>query len=180
MNDQQSPQTHSQAGMRAFQAGEYEVAADAFDTAAQGYSAQGDLPSAAEMQNNRSVALLKAGKAAEALVAASGTDEFFAQMGDIRRQGMAIGNQAGALEALGRLKEALEKYQQSADLLKAAGDQASRAHLLESLSALQLRTGNHLQAMATMQAALESKKKLTVRERFLKKLLKVPFRMLGR
>ncbi len=167
-----------QAGMQAFQAGEYPAAAAHFAEAAQAYAADGDAPAAAEMQNNRSVALLKAGKAGEALEAANGTDEVFAQIADLRRQGMALGNQAAALEALGQLKEALEKYEHSAELLKKTNETQLRAHVLESLSALQIRTGNQLQAMATMQSALASKKKLSLKDRLLNNLLKVPLRMM--
>lgn len=177
-----SSQAHPsvQAGLQAFQAGDYQAAATHFEEAAQACASAGDAPAAAEMQNNRSVALLKAGNAAEALQAAGGTDEVFAQIADLRRQGMALGNQAAALEALGRLKEASEKYERSAELLKQTGETQLRAHVLESLSALQLRTGNQLQAMATMQSALASKKKLSLKDRLLNNLLKVPFRMIHR
>jgi len=49
---------------------------------------------------------------------------------------------------------------------------------LKSISALQIRTGHQLEALASMDAALSNQKKLSMQERFLKKLLDVPMRML--
>jgi hypothetical protein len=74
------------------------------------------------MSSNRSVALLQAGDAREALQAAQGLERVFALAGDTRRQAMALGNEAAALDALNQNKVALEKYQQCAELLKQAGD----------------------------------------------------------
>ena len=65
---------------------------------------------AAEMSNNESVALLQAGQPGRALEAARGTDALFASASDPKRQAMALGNQAAALDALGRSDEALETY----------------------------------------------------------------------
>lgn len=61
-----------------------------------------------------SVALLQAGRAQEALNAALGTDQDTGQAKDIKRQGMAVGNQAAALDGLNRYDEAI---QHSNDLL---------------------------------------------------------------
>jgi tetratricopeptide (TPR) repeat protein len=161
-----------------YQAGRYPEAAGLFEQAARQYSLGGDELNAAEMANNRSVALLQAGDAQGALDAVEGTDQVFAQAGDVRRQALAIGNQATALEVLKRLDDALERYRQSAALLKQIGDEENRAVVLKSISALQVRTGHQLEALASMDAALSVQKKLTLQERFLKKLLDVPMRML--
>jgi hypothetical protein len=96
----------------------------------------------------------------------------------VRRQALAIGNQAAALEGLKRLDEALERYRLSASLLKQVGDEENRSVVLKSISSLQIRTGHQLEALATMDAALSNQKKLSLQERFLKKLLNVPMRML--
>lgn len=165
---------------KAYEAGEYEEATQAFAAAVKLYQEGGDALMAAEMANNQSVCALKAGDAPAAWEAARDTDRVFAEAGDVRRQGMALSNQAAAKEALGSLKEAEELYTQSVDLLKQAGETEMRSMALKSLSSLQVRRGEHLQAMATMQTALTGKKKLSLQERFLQKLLKVPFRMLNR
>lgn len=69
------------------------------------------------MANNCSVAYLKAGNAAAALEAVTGTDAIFAEKGDRLRQAMALGNQAAALEGLNQLDAAIGSYNQSAELL---------------------------------------------------------------
>lgn len=165
---------------KAFRAGNFSEAADLYKQAAEVNMAHEDAPQAAENMNNRSVALLQAGDAAGALQAAQGTEQVFAQAGDLRRQGLALGNQAAALDALGRLDEALERYRQSSDLLKQVGDKESRAVVLKSISVLQIRTGKHLEAVATMDAALDNQPKPSFKERLLKKLLDIPFKIMGR
>lgn len=161
-----------------YQDGQYPEAAGLFEQAARQYSQGGDSVNAAEMANNRSVALLQAGDAQGALDAANGTDAVFEQAGDARRQALAIGNQAAALEGLNRLDEAMERYRQCSNLLKQVGDNENRSAVLKSISTLQIRTGRQLEALASMDAALSNQKKLGLQERLLKKLLDVPMRML--
>ena len=95
----------------------------------------------AEMRNNISVALLQAGKPQESLAAALDTDQVFADAKDIKRQGMALGNQAAALEALNRYDEAIEKYDLAAQLFDQAGEGDLRALVMKSSAAIKLKTG---------------------------------------
>ncbi len=175
-----TPQQRARQAEKAYQAQQYAQAADLFEQAAQTFTAQGDVLSAAEMSSNRSVALLQAGDANGAYQAAQGVDRVFALAGDTRRQAMAVGNEAAALEGLNQLQPALLKYQECAELLKQVGDNESRAMVLKSISQIQMRTGHQLEALASMDAALEQHKRLSIKERMLKKLLKVPFQMLNR
>lgn len=96
----------------------YLAAADLFLQAAQAYTGAQDLLNAAEMKNNQSVALLKAGRANEALQATEGTEEVFQQAGDRKRQGMAISNRAAALEELGQWDAALAEYDRAASVFE--------------------------------------------------------------
>jgi tetratricopeptide (TPR) repeat protein len=176
----QTPKELSKAGETAYQAGDYLEAAQHFEVAAMGHAAQGENLMAAEMSNNQSVALLQAGEAQAALESATDTDDIFAVAGDTRRQAMAIGNQAAALDALGRLEEAEEAYQRSAALFTEIGEDKLRANVMQSLSQLQLRTGRQLEALATMQSGIEDIKRPSLRQRILKKLLKTPFKLLDR
>jgi tetratricopeptide (TPR) repeat protein len=178
MNELATSQELSTQARQAYDTGNFPEAARLFKTAAEVLSAGGDRLGAAEQENNRSVALLKASDAQGALLAVQGTDQVFKQAGDVRRQAIALGNLAAALEASGKLTEALDNYQQSADLLKQVNDTELRTFALKNLSALQLRMGRQFEAMASMDAALNPKKKMTLVEKILKKLLKVPLRML--
>ncbi len=85
-------------GKSAFESGRYEVAAGLFRSAMQDYAAREDALNAAEQNNNLSVTLLKMGRAQEALDTVMGTDKVFEAAHDTRRQGMALNNQAAALE----------------------------------------------------------------------------------
>ncbi|MDH5507226.1 MAG: hypothetical protein OEZ02_08405 [Anaerolineae bacterium] len=178
--DTKTPQELNQAGKSAYQSGDYLAAAQAFEAAAAGFSAQGLPLDAAEMANNQSVSLLQAGEAQAALDALAGSEAAFASAGDIHRQAMAIGNQAAALDALGQLPEAEAAYLRSAELLQQSGDEQLRANVIQSISRVQMRSGRQLEALATMQAGLDSIEKPSLRQRMLKKLLKAPFKLLNR
>jgi tetratricopeptide (TPR) repeat protein len=164
---------------KAYRSGKYAESAGLFQQAAEGFTLGRNALKAAEMSNNRSVALLQAGDAQGALAAAQGTETVFAGAGDTYRQALALGNQAAALDALNQPGEALERYWQCSDLLKSIGEKEYRASVLKSISALQIRTGKQFEALASMDAALDNQKRLTLQERFLKKLLDIPMRMLG-
>lgn len=178
MTTDSSPSQIDKQARLAYQDGDYRQAALLFQTAAERLLASGNELAAAEMRNNQSVALLRAGDAATALQAVLGTEEIFAQAGEPRLTAMALGNQAAAREAIGQLPQALVLYQQTAEMLAQTGDQELRGVVLQSLSALQLRMGKQFEAMASMQSALNTRKRLSLKERFLNQLLKIPFRML--
>jgi tetratricopeptide (TPR) repeat protein len=170
------PRDLDKKGKEAFKKKHYADAALLFQSAAQAYATTNDIVNAAEMANNWSVAALKAGDGEAALNAADGTPEIFADAGDQLREGMAYGNIGAAYEALGKFDEAMFAYEKSAELLKEAGEHDTRLHVMQALSALQLRTGKQLQALATMQAGLEGVSTRSPKQKFLKKLLDLPTR----
>jgi tetratricopeptide (TPR) repeat protein len=172
MPDVLTPQQLAEEGKSAFQKGQFESAANSFAAAAEGFSVAGNPLDSTEMKNNQSVALLKAGNAQGAFDTVSGTEWVFQAAGDIRRQGLAAGNEASALEALGRLDEAAQKYRHSADLLSEAGEDQMRAHVLESLSALQIRQGKAMDAVYSMQSGVVGVKKPSLKQSLTKTLLK--------
>ncbi len=162
----------AETGKRAFEAGEYESAAGAFASAANGYASLNDEVNAAEMKNNLSVALLQAGKAREALDAVLGTEQIFARARDLKRQGMAVGNQAAAFESLQRFDEALTAYERSAQFFAEAGEGDLRAMVLKSAAALKLKRGRVAESAFKMIGSLEAKQKPSLFERLLKFLLR--------
>lgn len=175
-----TPQKLTAEGKTAYERGDFSAAASAFVAAAEGYQTAGDALNAAEMANNACVAYLQIGDAAQALKMVENTPAVFASAGDLRRQGMALGNLGSALEGVSRVDEAEQAFQQSADLLDQAGEKSMRANVLQSLSALQLRTGRQLQALASMQAGLDGVEKPTPQQSLLKRLLRIPFRLLNK
>jgi tetratricopeptide (TPR) repeat protein len=158
----------AEQGKRAFQEKKFEAAAGLFQQAAQAFSLEHNNLMAAEMQNNKSVALLQTGKALEALDAAANTDEIFAAAQDTKRQAMALGNQAAALDALHRYEEALVKYERSADLFAQANEGDMRAMVLKSAAAIKLKTGKITESAFKMIGSLDAKEKPSIFERIMK------------
>jgi tetratricopeptide (TPR) repeat protein len=176
----ENPEQIIEQAKTAYQDEDYGRAAELFKTAQECYAGVGDQPNAAEMANNRSVALLKAGDASGALQAVEGTDEVFAQAGDVKKQAMALANQAAALEGLKKFTEALQLYEKSSELLKQIGEKELRAYVLKSISAIQLRQGNRLEAVASMEASLDNKPNPGMQDRFVKRLIQWVYQLLGR
>lgn len=167
------PQQLAEQGKQAFVAKQFDQAASCFTEAASAYEALDDTLNAAEMKNNLSVALLQAGNAQAAYEAAAGTDEIFAQAGDSKRQAMAYGNQASALDAMKKFDQALEAYEKSAALFAEAGETEMRSMVLQSAATIELRRGKVTDSALSMIGSVESTKKPNLLQRFLKLILRI-------
>jgi tetratricopeptide (TPR) repeat protein len=172
MSEITDPQALNEQGKQAFQAGQLEQAVDSFRAAALAYVSSHDELNAAESRNNLSVALLQLGKSQESLEAALGTDELFAKAGDLKRQGMALGNQAAALESLKRFDEALAAYEHSAVVFEQAGEGDLRAMVLKSAAGVKLRSGKVKESVFKMVGSLEAKQNPSIFERILRTLVR--------
>jgi tetratricopeptide (TPR) repeat protein len=164
--------TLSANATRLYQEGDFENAARLFGEAASAFQAQGSAPDAAEMKNNQSVAFLQSGNPQASLDAALGTPEVFFAAGDFRRQGMAFGNQATALVALGRLDEAANCYRLAADALEKSGEDQMRASVMQALAGIQLRKGKVMDALLSMQVGLAGVKHPTLKQKILRGMLR--------
>jgi tetratricopeptide (TPR) repeat protein len=171
MSEEFSPQQLEKEGKAAYERADYILAAKAFAEAVAAYSAHGEPLMAAEMKNNQSVALLQSKQAQAALEIVAGTDAVFAAAGDLRRQGMALANQAAALEALHRRDEAIADSGTSVEILERAGAKDLRADVMRAVAGLQVRGGKMTDAVITMQSGLIGLEKPTLKQRILKKLL---------
>lgn len=163
---------------QAFERGKFQDAVKGFETALQAYRSEGKEVEAAEMANNLSVVFLKQKKNQTALDIVLGTEKVFEQNNQLTKQAMAIGNKAAALEALKRYDEAEEAYNLSAELLKGSNEEELRGYVLQSLAALQMRRGKQLDSLFSMKSGLDGQEKLSLRKRFLRWMLKIPFRFL--
>lgn len=159
-------------GKQAFESKNFIEAAELFRQAAEGFTAGNSALMAAEMMNNMSVALLQAGRAQEALNAALGTDQIFAEAKDIKRQGMAVGNQAAALDGLNRYDEAIAAFERSAELFAQAGEGDLRSMVMKSAAAIKLKTGKITDSAFKMMGSLDVKENPSFFERILKFFLR--------
>lgn len=166
------PHQIAEDGKRAFAAGRFSDAAQAFAEAARGYTLGRDGLHAAEMNNNLSVALLKDNRPQEALDAAAGTEKVFESLGDTKRQAMALGNQAAALEELKRPNEAIDFYERAAALFEQAGEGDMRALVMKSAAAIRLKQGKLEASAMDMLGSLGAVEKPTLFQRFLKFILR--------
>ena len=166
------PHQFDAKGKQAFANKKFDEAAEYFRQAAEGYTLGRAGLLAAESKNNLSVALLQAGKAQEALDAALDTDKVFAGVKDARRQAMAIGNQAAALEGLHRYDEAIEKYELSAELFGSVNEGDLRAMVMKSAAALKLKTGKITESAFKMMGSIDVKDNPTFFERVMKFFLR--------
>jgi tetratricopeptide (TPR) repeat protein len=171
MSDKLAPQEITDQAKRIYQAGDYPAAGQAFAEAASAYADMGDVLMSAEMKNNQSVALLRDKQSQAALEAAQGTDVVFAEAGDARRQGMALANQASALEALKRFKEAIDFFNRAGEALEKVGEVDLRFEVMKLLSTLYLRRFKYYDAIIALQSGLAPIKNPTPKQRFIKKLL---------
>ena len=166
-----SPQEIADQAKRSYQAGDYLPAAQAFAEAATAYAGTGEALMSAEMQNNRSVALLRANQAQAAFDAAQGTDKVFEEAGDFRRRGMALANQASALQALKRFNDAVDDYKRAGDALNKADEGDLRVEVMQLLSMLYLRRFKFYEAVIALQSGLAGVKNPTLKQRLMKKIL---------
>jgi tetratricopeptide (TPR) repeat protein len=171
MNEQISPQGIVEKAKLAYQNGDYANAALYFSEAANMYTGINDALMAAEMQNNQSVALLRSKNPQAALEAVQQTDSVFAKLGDGKRQGMALANEASALQALKKYKEAIAKFNQAGEVLQKADEGDLRVEVMQLLAMLYFRRFKFYEAILALQSGLAGVKNPTPRQRLMKKIL---------
>lgn len=165
----------AEQGNQEYTKGNHAAAADLFAQAAQAYANAQDELNAAEMKNNQSVALLQAGRVQEALQATDGTEAIFQKAGDIRRQGIAVGNRAAALEGLKKVDEALAEYERAASLLEEAGEGDMHSVVRKAAANLNLKRGRITAAQMDVYDSLRLVEKPNFTQRIMKFLKRIGF-----
>ena len=172
------PPDEEHLGLACYRAGDLEGAIYHFTQARLAYESAGHEQKSCEVRNSLSVTLVQAGRPAQALAAVDGTPQQFDELKDPSNAAKAYGNLASAQEACGDRAAAEASYRLAADRFAALGDLEHHNFTMRALSQLQLRRGQPLQAALSLQAALEDQPNLGLRDRWLLRLLKVPFRFL--
>jgi tetratricopeptide (TPR) repeat protein len=167
--------TLAEQGKQEYAKGAFGTAADLFSQAAQAYVDVQDELNAAEMKNNQSVALLKAGKAEKALQATDGTEAVFQKAGDLKRQGIAVANRAAALEGLKQLNEAVNEYNRAADIFEAAGEGEMHSVVRKATAEIFLKRGYIGNTQMDVLDSLRLVEKPTFTQRILKFLMRWGF-----
>ena len=165
----------AEQGKLEYEKGKHGTAADLFSQAAQAYSDVQDELNTAEMKNNQSVALLKAGKAEDALHATDGTEAIFQKAGDLKRQGIAVANRAAALEGLKKLSEAMDEYNRAADIFERAGEGDMHSIVRKATAEIFLKRGYIGNTQMDVLDSLRLVEKPTVTQRILKFMMRLGF-----
>lgn len=172
MNDSNASALAEQ-GKEEYDKGAYLAAAKLFDQAAQAYEQANDPLNAAEMKNNQSVALLQGGKASDALQATAGTEELFANAGDLKRQGISVSNRAAALEGMKKWNEALAEYERAASLFEQAGEGDMHSIVRKASANIHLKFGQVNQTGMDIYDSLRLVEKPTLTQRIMKFLMRI-------
>lgn len=175
-----SPEELEQLALDSYRSGRFQESIEHFSAARQHFINKRNLLKAAEISNNLCVVMLAAKQPQSALDVVRDSPEFFLSQSDELHAAQAYGNLASALEACGQISDAEEAYHKAIELFEKLGDSENYSSTLQALSRLQLRQGKPLDALSTMQGGLEAMPKTRMRDRILQRLLKWPFRLLGR
>lgn len=171
--NESTPAALAEQGKKEYEKANYSAAANLFLQAAHAYESTKDILNAAEMKNNQSVALLQAGKAKEALQATEGTEEIFAQANDLKRQGIAIGNRAAALEGLKKWNDALAEYDRAASIFEQAGEGDMHSVVRKAAANINLKRGHITDTQMDIYDSLRLVEKPTLTQRMMKFLMRI-------
>lgn len=179
MPDDRALEKRAKQAMDLYRQGQSSQAVDIFLELQERYSSQGNQVKADEMANNLAVALLELDQANRAVDLVVETPERFLAAGEPVLAAQAYGNLGAALTADGRTEEAEQAYRQSLRLFQQEGHDEGMTYAGQALSQLQLKQGRALEALASMESSLEGQKKPGLRQRLMRTLLKLPFRLTG-
>ena len=175
-----TPEALTAQAHKLYRSGNFTQAASLFLAVEDHYKMEADLLQAAEMSNNRCVSLLQAGNPEGALDALEGTVKIFEDFGDLRRLAMTWGNRAAALATIGQNDEAEDAYWRASELFKEIGESDLYLSTMRSLSELQLQSHRFLESVSSMQSGLNQMKKPNLAHQVLKRLFKIPARLMNR
>ncbi len=171
--------TWQEQGLAHYRAGAYAEAIEAFAKARAVYEAAGDLGSAAEMLNNQGVAHRMLGEWNEAEAAFLAAQALFARLGDDSRRAQAAANLGMLANARGQTKQAVAYFEEAVAAFRAQGDCIQESDTRRALSAVYLKQRRWLDALAAYSAALDCAPRLSLGQRFLRWLFRLPLRLLG-
>jgi tetratricopeptide (TPR) repeat protein len=177
--DKKELEQQAKQAMDLYRKGQAAQAVEIFLELQAAYQEQGNLVKADEMANNLAVALLELDQADRAVSLVENTPERFLSADEPLLAAQAYGNLGAALAAGGRTDEAEQAYRQSLKIFQEQGHDEGMTFAGQAMSQLQLKQGRALEALASMEASLEGQKKPGLRQRLMRKLLKLPFRLTG-
>ena len=167
-----------QRGLQLYEAGQLARAQAAFSEAAIEYRSAGDLAMAGEMLNNVGVVQrgLKEWEAALAAVEAALT--LFRELNDRQREAQALGNLGSIRMEMNDLDEAGKALSEAVEIYNELDEREERGFVLNLLGQVRIKQGRHYDGLLDLEAGLADREQLSGQQRWLKKLLKLPAKLL--
>lgn len=159
--------------------GAYVEALEAFARAQAAYEQAGDPTSAAEMLNNQGVTHRMRGEWSKAEAAFMEARERFVQLGDGNRGAQATTNLGMVASAQGQAKRAEAYLKEAIAAFQEQGDRVRESDAWRVLSMVYFKQWRWLNALAVYSSALDCAPRLSLGQRFLRWLFRLPLRLLG-
>ena len=166
-------------GLRLFQEGLYEEAADAFRTAREMFEKEGNKLEVAEMTNNLGILHRVRREWDEAVEQFQRARETFARLGDRNREAQVIGNLGGLYASMGKREKAKETLREAADIFGEIGDTQRQGETLQALAVQMFKSGDRSAGVQLYQSGLQTLDKPSLGQRMIRGLLKVRNRLMG-
>jgi tetratricopeptide (TPR) repeat protein len=171
--------TWQEQGLAHYRAGAYAEAIEAFANAKAAYEAAGDQGNAAEMLNNQGVAYRMLRQWDKAEAAFLEAQVLFARLGDDSRRAQATANLGMLAHTRGQTKQAAAFFEEAIAAFQTLGDRVRESDTRRALSKAYLKQRRWPDALAAYSAALDCAPRLSLGQRFLRWLFRLPLRLLG-
>lgn len=167
-------------GIRMFRFGEYEEATELFQNAHTLFEELGDERGQAEMLNNLGAIHTQEERWDEAAQAFNQAMAAFQSLQDQVGQAQTLGNLGTMYRYQGDSDSAVEHLKKAIDLFHDAGERGKEAVTLRLLSRIRLGQARWLEALHFYDLSLACVQPPGIKERFLRRLLQIPFTLLSR
>jgi tetratricopeptide (TPR) repeat protein len=179
MAKQAGAQDLKEEGLRLYEEGLYEEAAERFGQAQEVFAAEGNELEAAEMLNNLGVVYRRVQQWDQARKALEEAQRAFARLGDRSREGQTLGNLGGIVASQGDRLRAQEHLRRAAEIFGETGEYQRQGDTLLALGVQMWKSGDRRGGIAAYHAGLLTLDRPSPQQRALRALLKVVPRLLG-
>ena len=179
MAEKVSAEVLKEEGLRLFEEGLHEEAAERFGQAQELFAAEGRDVEAAEMLNNLGVVYRLMRQWDRAKAALEEARSAFARLGDRSREAQTLGNLGGLLSSQGERLQAQEYLGEAAEIFGELGDTQRRGETLIALGTQMWKAGDRRGGMATYEQGLLMLEKPSVQQKALRRLVGLRTRLLG-
>lgn len=174
-----SPTDKQQAGIAAYEAGDYETAIGAFREARRVWNELGDTYAEADALMSEGVAHTRVGNYEDARSAYKEALELFTEIGACEGQATVLGNLGTLFYMRGSSDQATEHLERAADLFLELKKPAREADTLRLLARVYLRRLDWLNALLVYDRALSRMESLTGQQKFLRTLITIFLKLIG-